>query len=449
MGLSLSLSLSPISISLQAQYDLVFAMDDVAPLGLVEPSLTVDDVLKAQTMESHDERVVLLERERQEKAAKKTAKAKAKELAKMRKAQAEGMGGGSSMPGMGSDSMSAAQQAARDRTAIPGASFGGGGGGMGNSAFNPLAPAAAPTMPTGAGGGGGMSLGGGASKKQTRQTQLLAQLQAEGEIGGGGLFGGSSPDSTASAQMASTPTAAAEDIELRMSETMRAQVSRDGGIDQLEVKGDVQLMVNNSSAAHCAIEMRQGAGAVFKFSPSTLRTHPNIDKGKLTREAVLMLKDAGQPYPTANALGVIRWMFRSKDEAQLPLFVNAWPTAMNGRTQMSVEFQKQLPLAMVDCVVSIPIGGADAQVGACEGQYQYGANHSTLEWRPDLSAEDGCSLEFSVPQVDDNIFFPINVSFSSATQFAGVEVGRIRLLSGSGEPRLGVKTALTGTLSIV
>ena len=169
--------------------------------------------------------------------------------------------------------------------------------------------------------GGGMQLGkpkgglgGGAG--------LLAAMANEGEI----MADDPSLAPAAGGGAAATPGGrggggADAPITLTFDEKLVVTMNRDGGLEGMELKGDLQLLVTDATMAKATVPVRLGENAGFQF-----KTHPNIDKAVWSSSSVLGLKDPSRPFPTNSALGVLKWRMQTADEAYLPLTVSCWPT---------------------------------------------------------------------------------------------------------------------------
>lgn len=153
------------------------------------------------------------------------------------------MGGGGGMPGMGSG-------------------MGGMGSGMGydQGRMNPSGGGGAPSMPVASAApvGKGMTLG-----KAKKQDNFLEQMRAEGEmvdivpsmlkkptVGGG--------KSAAVGGGAGVYAPAVEAVHLSVVETLSLVMMRDGGMEKLEVKGDLKLTISDPEKAALRIGINLG-----------------------------------------------------------------------------------------------------------------------------------------------------------------------------------------------
>ena len=58
----------------------------------------------------------------------------------------------------------------------------------------------------------------------------------------------------------------------------------------------------SSDAAFIRVATASGANSGYQF-----KTHPNIDKAAYSESGTLGLRDPSRPFPTGNALGILKW----------------------------------------------------------------------------------------------------------------------------------------------
>lgn len=84
---------------------------------------------------------------------------------------------------------------------------------------------------------------------------------------------------------------------MAIEEKLVVQMTRDGAVENLEVKGTLSLTVANSDVARCALRLRRGDNAAgYQF-----QNHPNINKALFQSDAVLALKNTDREFPTGAA----------------------------------------------------------------------------------------------------------------------------------------------------
>lgn len=464
---------------LEAAFEIIYSFDEVIDWGGLRENVDLQQIATFTEMYSHEERLVKMIQESKMAEAKEERKRREEEIRRQRSdgndrlgmlgselgkmLQAGGMGGFAqdlgltgaqnkaianaayaAAGGISSDSYAQknAPQGMDVRGSGSGASMGmnssgsgtnmGSGMGMGmgmgmnnmptstgyarNSGPPPVAGNAAKK---------GMSLG-----KAKKQDSLLDSLRAEGEVVDAPVsrMQGAHANAAAAAQYV-PPT---QSVHLATMEKLSLTISRDGGIQSLEVKGDLMLRITDSSKAAIRLAVSTGdADKAIQF-----RTHPNVDKTLFSTQGLIGLKDSNRPFPIGNPLGVLRWRLVTKDESMAPLLINCWPSDSGDESVVNIEYELGANRELRDVVVSIPLGsGTQPTVSQCDGEFVYNARSANVEWRLpmiDQTNPQG-SLEFSTGAVDANTFFPIQVSFSSKYTYAPVQVSQVAMTV-SGEP---------------
>ena len=450
-----------------AAFDLIFAFDEVIALGHKD-NVTVQQVKQNCEMESHEEKLHKMIIQSKIQDTKDIMKRKAMEIDKHKIMDARRMGGGG-MGGGGAGAYGVGPMGGMGG----GGGMGGSGGGMGGMdmdrgiSLGPSIGGGSFGGYGGGGGGGGGSGGGigsgsggaGAPKKgmvlgkaKAGAASLLESLAKEegvavsaleappsaaaaggpGAAAGGAGAGGGAP---------SGPPAFSEPVFAAVEEKLSAVLSREGGLESLEVQGTLSLIVAAGADAHIRAKVRHtgnGAPAAgFQF-----KTHPNIDRAAYNAEGLLGLKDPSRPLPTGTELGVLKWRLQSRDEGLVPLTVSAWPSAAGADTVVNIEYESAAPYDLHHVAIVVPLphsNGHPPAVGQCDGEWRYDARASALVWTVELvdDANRSGSLEFSVPAADPNAFYPIDVSFTAPATLCDVEVEAVHALASGEAVRFG------------
>lgn len=479
---------------LEASFEIIYSFDEVIDWGGLRENVDLQQIATFTEMYSHEERLVKMIQESKMAEAKEERKRREEEIRRQRHdgndrlgilgnelgkmLQAGGMGGFAQDLGLTSSQNKATSNAAyaasggissdsfAQQSMGSGLGIGGGmGGGMGMNA-------ASSNMSIGTGMGMGMGMGGmptsssysrnsgpppvagtAAKKgmslgKAKKQDALLDSLRAEGEVVDAPVsrVQGAHAAATAAAQYV-PPTQA---VRLATLEKLTLIVSRDGGIQNMEIKGDLMLQITDASKAAIRINVSTGNA---EASGIQFRTHPNVDRSLFSSQSLIGLKDPNRPFPTGNALGVLRWRQVTKDESKAPLLINCWPSDSGGESVVNIEYELGAIKELRDVVITIPIGsGNQPTVSQCDGEFVYNARSQSVEWR--LAIIDGSnpqgSLEFSTASLDPNSFFPVNVSFSSKHTYAPVTVSQVTMTSTGANVEYGHEVSLVPeTFSIV
>ncbi|KAG5190246.1 coatomer protein complex,delta sub-unit [Tribonema minus] len=417
-------------------FELVFAFDEVLTAGGMRETIALPQVKVNLEMDSHEERLHNMIQESKREAARDEAARKAQEMRQRQKAlQAAG---GSAMAGMGGGG---------------GMAGGGGGGGgaadpygYGTRTAAPAAPAvpAAAAAPSRATKGMKLGLGGGTAKGRNA---MLDSLMAEEKLAPVPAAAAGGAPAVLPEVTAAATAAAVYPVSLVMEEKLSAHLTREGTLEQLEVKGTLSLTANDEGASRCKIVLAAGgpvpAGLAFQ-------THPKVNRALYDASRALALKDAGKGFPVGRPVGVLRWSLATSDEAAAPLTVNCWPEDEgNGSVAVSLEYALgRGARELHDVVISVPLGGAAAPprvTSADGGAYRHDAAAGALVWRLELidNSNASGSLEFTVQSRDTEGFFPIQMQFTSSLLYAQLQVGGVVSIDAEAPIPFGMVSSLT------
>jgi hypothetical protein len=92
---------------------------------------------------------------------------------------------------------------------------------------------------------------------------------------------------------------------------------RDGGVQSMELKGDMNLQISDSDSAHVKLTLEPPSvdfGSALQF-----KQHPNVAKFTPGQERVVALKDPTKAFPVNQSLAVLKWRYTGTDESNVPL----------------------------------------------------------------------------------------------------------------------------------
>jgi len=404
---------------LKNAFELLSAFDEIVSLGYRE-SVNLMQVRNVLEMESHEEKIQEIIARNKEAEAKEELKRRAKQLEmqrreQQRRAASGGPGGsylGSGMSGGYSPvSRFEAQTVTPIRTASP-------------------APAStrAPAFK-----GSGMKLG----SKKGRQAGLLDALGGEALLSEDMSLPGTPavsqtppPQEVAPPKndRGSLPPVHAESVHVVVRETINLELLRDGGLNNLELSGDMNLHITDPDLAR--IKLSLGPGPSTFGSELQFKQHPNVGKFAANRDRVIALKDPSRSFPVGQSLAVLRWRYSGKDESYVPLSINCWPTTGNdGTCEVNIEYELENEgVSLHDVVISIPLpDGSYPTVTSHAGDWALDPSSHSLNWtisKIDAEERSG-SLEFTVGGDDPGAFFPVRVHFVGQGSIAGVHLASV------------------------
>lgn len=392
-------------------FDLIFAFDEVITTGGHRENINLQQIRTNMEMESHEEKLHNMIKMSKMESARDQAAAAAKSIKEKQK-----------MVGLSSaDSAMMHDRSSQYTSSSPPSSYSNASSNLSNSANNTTTASAAPSSTSR--GVKGMSLGG-LGKTKTFEDALIKEDKLA-------PIAVTASHNNKAAEVAQ-PVAAAvaqKPLMLNVAEKVSAKISKDGNVEQCEVRGSLTLTAQSEEISNCVIKLRPLAPSVaqnFSFN-----THPKINKASYEKQNILQLKDsgAGKGFPSGRPVGILKWTSTGRAEDLAPIKINCWPEEEGrGLMNVSIEFSTELTFvkSLHNVQIRIPLGtSASPNVLRVDGQFKHLTATGELLWEMDLvnaSSFSSASLEFSIAQRDEDAFFPIAVSFSSEDLFCQMDV---------------------------
>lgn len=91
-------------------------------------------------------------------------------------------------------------------------------------------------------------------------------------------------------------------------------MSRDGGVQSLELHGLVTLNISDEKWGRIRVQLENKDTKGVQ-----LQTHPNVDKELFRMQGQIGLKIPSKPFPINTDVGVLKWRLQTQDETALPL----------------------------------------------------------------------------------------------------------------------------------
>ncbi|CZT51390.1 probable coatomer subunit delta [Rhynchosporium secalis] len=392
---------------LKNAYELLSAFDELVTQGYRE-NLTISQIKTFLEMESHEERIQEIISRNKELEATEERKRKAKQLEMQRK-----------------------EVSRSGRNAIPRAPI--------YPTYTP--PARSVVTETydsyeaeknkssrSAPKGKGMQLG-----KKSKTTDMFERVR--GEMGAEVEDSASSPlVPNNPVHVESTPAPASrisssldrDAIHVTIAETISAKLSREGAVNSIEIKGDLQLKISDPSLTKVKLDLIANASHNVQF-----RTHPNVDKTLFNNSKAVQMSNTAKGFPVNNSVGVLRWRAvpKADDSSALPISFTVWVNRGTDDTyNITVEYELTGGDSLKDVTVIIPYATSEPAVSSFDAQYEVSGD--SLEWTIGLVDEDNAtgSFEFEAQAGDENEFFPMQVKFGKTKPFIDVDVTNVTLL---------------------
>ncbi|KAG6040530.1 hypothetical protein E4U41_000243 [Claviceps citrina] len=407
---------------LRNAYELLSAFDEVVTLGYRE-NLTMSQIKTFLEMESHEERIQEIIARNKELEATEERKRKAKQLEMQRKESARG---GRGMPRApvyptytppsrpsGADSYDT-YEAEKNKTfnkcvctrplvkqIMNGA----------NAIDRPLAPK-----------GKGMQLG-----KKSKTTDMFERVRGDmgGEIDDSPLITPTPAAAAAAAEPRISSTFDRDAVHVTISESITANISREGAVNSLSISGDLALRISDPNLT----KLKLGLQAVPSHG-AQFRTHPNVDRNLFNSSKTIQMSNASRGFPVNNAVAVLRWRASPKvdDNTACPITFTVWINNNDGKFNVTVEYELTGGDALKDVSVVIPYAGSEPVVSSFDAAYEVSGD--TLEWNIGSVDDENPNgaFEFEAESSDENDFFPMTVRFSKTKPYIDVDVTTVCLL---------------------
>ncbi|KAA8568726.1 hypothetical protein EYC84_007724 [Monilinia fructicola] len=359
---------------LKNAYELLSAFDELVTLGYRE-NLTISQIKTFLEMESHEERIQEIISRNKELEATEERKRKAKQLEMQRKEVSRS--GRSAIPSRPQyPTYTPPTQSANTET------------------YDSYEAAKNKSFKTSAPRGKGMQLG-----KKSKTTDMFERVRGDMDR---------------------------DAIHVTISESINAKLSRDGSLNSLEVKGDLNLRISDPTLTKVKLDLvaNQSHGVQF-------RTHPNVDKGIFSGSKAIQMSNVSKGFPVNNSVGVLRWRAQPKtdDTSALPIQFTVWVVGGQGDPlNITVEYELTGEDPLQDVTVTIPYASSEPSVSSFDATYEVSGD--SLEWTiGSVDSSNGAgSFEFEVQDGDENDFFPMQIKFAKTNPFIDVDVTNVTLL---------------------
>lgn len=213
---------------------------------------------------------------------------------------------------------------------------------------------------------------------------------------------------------------------------MTALLDKDGlNLKQFEVKGQLNVLISNPQFKTVAFQLGQ------HHEDTVFRLNTNVDKARFSEDKCLILRES-KSYPVNTSNAVLKWIFspEKKKVSDLPLIVSCWPNAISNKGDLEVnmeyELREDLNCNLEEVIIKIPIVSKSEPnvVQIEEGETNFDVKNSVLEWIiPTINQSNSKgSMTFEIEQyssnVETNLLYPIQVSFTGTGSICGVSIER-------------------------
>lgn len=150
-------------------------------------------------------------------------------------------------------------------------------------------------------------------------------------------------------------------ILILIKEIINSQITRDGAITSSELKGVLELRINDKSLSRAKLAL--GDDVDVKDRAMQFKTHPNIDKNAFLSNKSVGLRSNDKTFPANDqTLGVLRWrkVGGNDDKSLIPLECSTWVSPSQegeGMFEVTVEFEinPDYNKDLKDLVFTVPV----------------------------------------------------------------------------------------------
>lgn len=108
-------------------------------------------------------------------------------------------------------------------------------------------------------------------------------------------------------------------MHIAIKEQLSLNLLRDGGVESMELKGDMNLNITDPDLAHIKIHLTS-LSENFSGNSLQFKQHPNVAKfAPSSKDRVVALKDTTRAFPVSQSLTVLKWRYAGTDESTVPL----------------------------------------------------------------------------------------------------------------------------------
>ena len=229
-----------------------------------------------------------------------------------------------------------------------------------------------------------------------------------------------------------TPAAPLAATHVQVHEDMTISMKQDMSVESMVVKGFLALTCRDEEKRIIDIQCSPDSIANGQSNDFAYKCNPKMDGNSFKSSGLLCLKNKSRPYPQNKAVKILQWRMSTTDETKVPLTFNCWPESQgDGTTQVTIEYTlENTELTLYEVVCRIPLGSSsdapDIQ-NIQEGSFRHNSRMGFLEWSIPSINEDNQSgtLEFIMNGDEEEIFFPIEITFTAETLLGGPEIAAV------------------------
>lgn len=222
-------------------------------------------------------------------------------------------------------------------------------------------------------------------------------------------------------------------IEILISENLFVSFDRDGSLKKFEIKGDVEIGINDPSFSLCVIKTNiNPSKKLLKFGKPIWRLHPKMNSNEW-KKGILCLKDTTTnnnkfKVGKSNKTNILKFKMKcnnnDEDNNNLPINIEFWPELETDGT-VTVNVQYNCNMALKNAMITFPTPTKyEPKVLNCDnGNTAFYKNEQEFQWI--LNDDTEGSLEYVVDDVELDDLYPISVDFQVINTFSEIEISDV------------------------
>eukprot|EP00485_Elphidium_margaritaceum_P019163 CAMPEP_0202729668 /NCGR_PEP_ID=MMETSP1385-20130828/186247_1 /ASSEMBLY_ACC=CAM_ASM_000861 /TAXON_ID=933848 /ORGANISM="Elphidium margaritaceum" /LENGTH=635 /DNA_ID=CAMNT_0049395935 /DNA_START=44 /DNA_END=1951 /DNA_ORIENTATION=- len=216
-------------------------------------------------------------------------------------------------------------------------------------------------------------------------------------------------------------------VQILISEKLFVQFDRDGALQKFEVKGDMEVAVNDPDCTQCVLLTNIApTQKVAAFGRPNWRLHPRMD-GAAWKKGVLCLKEKQKKFRVGRSskTSILKWRMSTDDDAHIPISIEFWPDAdASGNVNVNATFTVG-DIDLKNVIITFPSTCShEPEIQNCErGDTSFSRQHHEFQWiLQDLEAGSQGAMEYSMEDVQVEDLWPISVHFEVDRTYSNIQI---------------------------
>jgi hypothetical protein len=239
-------------------------------------------------------------------------------------------------------------------------------------------------------------------------------------------------------------------VDFKISERISCELDKEGKMKKFSVKGEITFTINDPKMTKIAILINSAKRD--KFAP---KVPPTFNKKMWAEDGVLIPRDEGTTFQPRMTISAIKYSFDSDKTNLSPVTFSVWLTDASLTIEAEFNSKQDWLKEVTDLEITIPsINSKPKVTDKSNSDINFNSGEKTATWvipklggkGPD-SASIGLELADEVPEDE---LFPWNVNFQPSKVFADYEIANVKNMATDEEVKFDVHPDLkVGEFSVV